>query len=82
MLTRIFIQNFALIDTLEIEEKIVKWSNQTYSERGNRSNMTQAKENTTDEKRVSSNPEDKKLVKENPHTLEDKSKEKVYSVKI
>ncbi len=44
--------------------------------------MTQAKENTTDEKRVSSNPEDKKLVKGNPHTLEDKSKEKVYSVKI
>ena len=66
----------------EIEEKIVKWSNQTYSERGNRSNMTQVKENPTDEKRVSSNPEDKKLVKGNPHTLEDKSKEKVYSVKI
>ena len=66
----------------EIEEKIVKWSNQTYSERGNRSNMTQVKENTTDEKRVSSNPEDKKLVKGKPHTPEDKPKEKVYSVKI
>lgn len=45
----------------EIEEKIMKWSNQTYSEKGNRSNMKK-KEDTTEEQEPVK--ESKKMIRE------------------
>ena len=61
----------------EIEEKIMKWSNQTYSEKGNRSNMKK-KEDTTEEKEPVK--ESKKDYKEEKD-LKPKSKKKVGTLK-
>ena len=67
---------------IEIEEKISKWSNQTYSERGNRSNMPQPKEMSIGAKKPFVNSEDKKLEKDSSLAPTEKPKEEVYSVKI
>jgi hypothetical protein len=57
----------------EIEEKIMKWSNQTYSEKGNRSNMKKKEDTTEEQEPVKESKKDDKGEKD----LKPKGKKKV-----
>ncbi len=65
------------VDRVEIEEKIQKWSNQTYSEKGNRSVMPPKEEKPRVESVKKSDAEEK--LKAEPKKEEDKKK---YTVKL
>ena len=62
---------------MEIEEKIQKWSNQTYSEKGNRSVMQKKDEKSREENVKKDVVEEKPKVE--PKKEEDKKK---YTVKL
>ncbi len=65
------------VDRVEIEEKIQKWSNQTYSEKGNRSVMPKKEEKLKEENTKKDIVEEKPKIE--PKKEEDKKR---YTVKI